>query len=109
MKSLKELMTSLKKNKTKSEACVTQKNSNTPTLLVANINMRLMITSSMIVDRNTRIETSASLCNIDEEGQLGVPLHGILQILICIEIDIGPGGFVTVLHNNIILDLQPVA
>lgn len=50
VKSLKESMTSFEKEEGKKKNKdheSSQKNSNAPTLLVANINMRLMITSSM--------------------------------------------------------------
>lgn len=107
-------MISLKKKKKNSKNNdASFKNSNAPTLLVANINMRLTITSLMksraILSTATPGKKQVLLCDTDKESQLDVPLHGIFQILISIEIDIGAGGFVTVLHNDIVLYLQPVA
>lgn len=43
-----------------------------------------------------------------KEGQLGVALHGILQVRIRYQIDICPGTLIAVLHDDILLNLQTV-
>lgn len=57
---------------------------------------------------NPRKRKWVFLCDVDEERQLGVALHGVLQVLVGDQGVVSPRVVIAVLHHDLLVDLQSI-